>query len=197
MTEQKQSKIPSFAAIRKRGSARRKSPREKTSSLTGVCSSGGAGVGDKRVGAGAGVKRPYVDQNQTTPVPQTTSAIEVFSSSPSSATSTGKKITNYVLGPLQMHCLREFAAGRCDRLEITPAYKVPFIEGVSVGRSSENRVRPAVMRCERRIYFKETGALAYVSLKVIDSKLRASRCSATIERELGIRYEDGEDSGVF
>jgi hypothetical protein len=96
-----------------------------------------------------------------------------------------------------MHCLREFAAGRCDRLEITPAYKVPFIEGVSVGRSSENRARPAVMRCERRIYSRETGAFAYASLKVIGSELRVSRCSASIERELGTRYEDGEDSGVF
>lgn len=197
MTEQKQSKIPSFASMRKLRSRPKSSnvtgPSGKPSSLTGECSSGGAGDRDKRVRAGIRIS--------TTDM-QAQSAVEVFSS-PSSLpvaekeNTTEKKITDYVLGPLQMHCLREFAAGRCDRLEITPAYKVPFIEGVSIGRSSENRARPAAMRCERRIYSRGTGAFAYISLRVIGSELRASRCSATIEGELGTRYEDGEDSGVF
>jgi len=186
MTEQKQSKIPSFAAMRKRGSRPKLSntsgPSEKPSSLTGACSSGGVG------GAGIGQAdgRPVQSASAARgPAPSTATV------SPP-ATSTGKKTTDYVLGPLQMHCLREFAAGRCDRLEITPAYKVPFIEGVSIGRSSENRARPAVMRCERRIYSRETGAYRYTSLKLIGADLRARRCSASAEGELGVRYEDGE-----
>jgi hypothetical protein len=36
----------------------------------------------------------------------------------------------------------------------------------------------------------------FVPLKVIDSELRASRCSVTYEGELGIRYEDGDELEV-
>jgi hypothetical protein len=204
MTEQKQSKIPSLAAMLKRRSGKpRRQPSEpgatqnnKTPSLTGECSSGGAGVGDKRRAR----PMPGTDPDLIKNNPQVTAAVEILSppEKPAQGKSVqGRPVTDYVLGPLQMHCLREFAAGRCERLEITPAYKVPFIDGVSIGRSSENRSRPATMRCERRIYSRETGAFAYISLRLISSELRASRCSRAIEGELGIRYEDGEDSGVF
>jgi len=185
MTEHKQSKIPSFKSMLK---ARKKPPIEKPPSLSGGCSSGGAGG----AGVGQAEGKPV---NPATASRRPTQGVQTVAAS-KPASSTEKKVTDYVLGPLQMHCLREFAAGRCDRLEITPAWKVPFIEGVSIGRSRENRDRPAVMRCERRIYSRETGAFAYVSLSIIGSELRASRCSASVERESGLRYED-EDFGEF
>lgn len=101
------------------------------------------------------------------------------------------KITDYVLGPLQMYCMRQFAAGKCSRLEITPGWKVPFIDGISIGPPSENRDKPAVMRCVRNIYSRDTGAYLYTEYKVIDIELMPSRCSKLSE-ETGLRYDDKE-----